>query len=63
MRIDDINKFLSDEEDEQIDIDPHMIHRGANGTTLVEDLDGLPLEVKPGENKPRVPDFVLKNTE
>jgi hypothetical protein len=63
VRIDDISQYLSDEDDEQIDIDPHRVLRDANGRTLIENLDGLPLELKPGESKPRIPDFVLDNSE
>jgi hypothetical protein len=63
VRVDDINQFLSDDDDNQIDIDPHRIFRDANGRTLVENFDGLPLELKPGESKPRIPDFVLDNSE
>lgn len=51
-----------EEEDEEEEED--MMPLDTNGKPMIDlDRNGLPVEIRPGENKPRVPDFVLKNAE
>ncbi|KAI8056433.1 hypothetical protein BDF21DRAFT_430801 [Thamnidium elegans] len=52
---------LSDEEEEEND---SIMTLDSNGKPIINvDRNGLPMEIRPGENKPRIPDFVLKNSE
>ncbi|CAO0800140.1 unnamed protein product [Mucor circinelloides] len=58
---------LSDDEDED-DAEmrsDNVVYMDINGKKAIVDanLNGLPLELRPGEHKPRIPDFVLENSE
>jgi hypothetical protein len=55
---------LQDEGDYEDEEQTYMMPLDTNGKTLLDvDQNGLPMELKPGDNKFRIPDFVLKNTE
>ncbi|KAI8636773.1 hypothetical protein BD408DRAFT_425551 [Parasitella parasitica] len=59
---------LSDDENEDTDIQMQSndtIYVDVNGKKAIINgyLNGLPLELRPGEHKPRIPDFVLKDPE
>ncbi|KAI9472008.1 MAG: hypothetical protein EXX96DRAFT_343922 [Benjaminiella poitrasii] len=53
IRIDDLDQFLSDDEENSSYMETNEQGR------LID--QGLLLELKPGEKKPRIPDFVLSN--
>ncbi|CAO3685525.1 unnamed protein product [Rhizopus stolonifer] len=59
VRIDDINQFLAENQDKE-DFMPIVVDH----KIWVDDGDsGLPLEICPGDERPRVPSFVLRNSE
>lgn len=59
IRIDDINKFLAENKDD----DSSFMSLAVDHKTFIDDVDsGLPLEIDPGDSKPRVPDFILSDT-
>ncbi|KAI7898250.1 uncharacterized protein BX663DRAFT_462253 [Cokeromyces recurvatus] len=58
IRIDDIDQFLCDDEDNSF-ID-NMEEITTEQKRLID--NGLLLELKPGDKKPRIPDFVLANS-
>lgn len=61
VRIDDINEFLSDDGQEETAND--SMYMDTNGKPIFDnDANGLPIEVRPGESKPRIPDFVLDSS-
>ncbi|KAI8997579.1 hypothetical protein BDB01DRAFT_771650 [Pilobolus umbonatus] len=63
VRIEDMDDFLEDEQDDS-DISNDMVE--IDKTTLVESvINGsvLPMELRPGEHKLRIPDFVLHDSE
>ena len=43
----------------------NTIYMDINGKKAIvgSNLSGLPLELRPGDYKPRIPDFVLENSE
>ncbi|KAG2204959.1 hypothetical protein INT47_002583, partial [Mucor saturninus] len=44
--------------------EPEFMSLDANGQVIIDvDENGLPMEIRPGENKPRIPNFVLGNPE
>lgn len=44
--------------------EPDFMSLDANGQVIIDvDENGLPMEIRPGENKPRIPTFVLGNSE
>ncbi|KAK4515105.1 coq1 putative hexaprenyl diphosphate synthase [Mucor velutinosus] len=58
---------LSDDDDDEdsVEMKPgNMVFIDINGKKAIVDetLNGLPLELRPGEHKPRIPDFVLENS-
>ncbi|CEG63608.1 hypothetical protein RMATCC62417_00725 [Rhizopus microsporus] len=58
VRIDDINQFLEEQEEEN-DMMPLVVDH----TILIDDdACGLPLELNPGNSKPKIPQFVLSNS-
>jgi hypothetical protein len=62
VRINNINDFLQEDEQQQQE---GMSFMPVDKPTLVEvNFDGavLPLELRPGDNQPRIPDFVLQNS-
>lgn len=53
------SKFTDDSSSEQ-----GLMSLDANGRIIINvDQNGLPMEIRPGENKPRIPTFVLENPE
>ncbi|CAO3616341.1 unnamed protein product [Mucor hiemalis] len=53
-----------EEEEEEEDLNTYMTLDTTNGKPLIDiDANGLPVELRPGENKPRIPQFVLENPE
>ncbi|GAA5798155.1 hypothetical protein HPULCUR_003555 [Helicostylum pulchrum] len=53
-----------DEEEEEEEVNDSMMTLDSDGKPIINvDRNGLPMEIRPGENKPRIPDFVLKNSE
>ncbi|RCH95970.1 hypothetical protein CU098_011326, partial [Rhizopus stolonifer] len=59
VRIDDMNQFLAENQDKE-DFMPIVVDH----KIWVDDGDsGLPLEICPGDERPRVPGFVLRNSE
>ncbi|OAC98336.1 hypothetical protein MUCCIDRAFT_115252 [Mucor lusitanicus CBS 277.49] len=59
---------LSDDDDDEDDAgmrSNNVVFMDINGKKAIVDgnLNGLPLELRPGEHKPRIPDFVLENSE
>lgn len=66
IRIDHLSDDDEDEYNKDTQIQPNnMIYMDINGKKAIVDnnLNGLPLELRPGEHKPRIPDFVLENSE
>jgi hypothetical protein len=62
VRINNINDFLQEDEQQQQEGMPFM---PVDKPTLVEvNFNGavLPLELRPGDTQPRIPDFVLQNS-
>ncbi|KAI9351688.1 hypothetical protein BD770DRAFT_445765 [Pilaira anomala] len=60
---DDEEEGEEEEEDEEEE-EEDMMPLDTNGKPIIDlDRNGLPVEIRPGENKPRIPDFVLKSTE
>lgn len=62
-----IDHLSDDEEDEDVAEvrSGNVVFMDINGKKAIVDgnLNGLPLELRPGEHKPRIPDFVLENSE
>lgn len=66
IRIDHLSDDDEDEYNKDTQIQSNnMIYMDINGKKAIVDnnLNGLPLELRPGEHKPRIPDFVLENSE
>ncbi|KAI8990755.1 hypothetical protein BDF20DRAFT_789142, partial [Mycotypha africana] len=66
IHIDDMDRFLKEDDVETSKKRDHkykIMHTILNGKTVYDsDVNGLPLEMRAGESKPRIPEFVLKNT-
>lgn len=64
VHINNMDQFLdNDEEDDAEIIDAsHVVYTDDHGKTAIVE-NGLPLVWTPGDRKPRIPDFVLSQSE